>query len=74
MNLSPIGFPRQSEVTVLAPALFRQPNTILMLFQAVQRRDERRALAIKRHDSFLNDIEFLVDGAGALSPGRGKSA
>jgi hypothetical protein len=54
--------------------LFRQPNTILKLFQAVQRHDERRALAFTRHDVFLNDIEFLVDGAGALSPSREKSA
>ncbi|PBC10311.1 hypothetical protein CK230_11355 [Mesorhizobium sp. WSM3859] len=80
MNFLPLQFLRQSEVTVLAPALFRQPNTILKLFQAVQRHDERRALASKRHDGFLNDIEFchgtefLVDGAGAPSPCRGKSA
>jgi len=45
-----------------------------MSFQAVQHHDERRALAIKRHDRFLKDIEFLVDGAGGPSPSRGKSA
>ncbi|TPI35594.1 hypothetical protein FJW07_21585 [Mesorhizobium sp. B3-1-9] len=80
MNFLPLQFLRQSEVTVLAPALFRQPNTILMLFQAVQHHDERRALVIKRHDTLLSDMEFLngreflVDGAGALSPRGGKSA
>jgi len=74
MNFLPLQFLRQSEVTVLAPALFRQPNTILMLFQAAQHHDERRALAITRHDRFLNDMEFLVDEACAHSPRGGKSA
>jgi len=47
-----------------------------MLFQAVRHRDERRALVIKRHDGFLNDMEFLndgeflVDGAGDPLPVR----
>jgi hypothetical protein len=54
--------------------LFRQPNTILMLFQAAQHHDERRSVAITRHDGFLNDMEFLVDGACAPSPRDGKSA
>jgi hypothetical protein len=64
--------------------LFRQPNTILMLIQAVRHHDERRVLAITRHDCLLNDMElndrelndreFLVDGAGAPSPCSGKSA
>ncbi|RUU64698.1 hypothetical protein EOD04_20525 [Mesorhizobium sp. M2C.T.Ca.TU.009.01.2.1] len=58
INFSPIGTSRQSEVTVLAPALFRQPNTILKPFQALQHHDERRGLAIKRHDRLLNDIGF----------------
>src|SRR5689334_10373274 len=60
MNFLPLQFLWRCEVTVLAPALFRQPNTILKLFQAVQRHDERRALASKRHDGFLNDIEFVT--------------
>jgi hypothetical protein len=74
MYFSPISISWQSEVTVLAPALFRQPNTILKLIQADQHHDERRALAIKRHDCLLNDMEFLVDGAGAPSPRGDKSA
>ncbi len=55
-----------------------------MLIQAVRHHDERRVLAITRHDCLLNDMElndrelndreFLVDGAGAPSPCSGKSA